>query len=659
MIRSTACFAFALLVLSSLPCGVAAQEARDSTMGAAARAKALEARVVTATRLPGALRSETATVTVLDGAALRAEGVTHLADALRRVPGAAIVGSGSFGSQTALFLRGGQSNYVRVLVDGVVANDPGGAIDLSRITLDDVERVEVVRGPVSVLYGSEAVTAVVQLFTRSGAGPRTVHAEIGGGSYGALRASAGASGDLGRLRWTLEGDRHRTDGILPFNNAYRNDGVAGSLGFVPDARTDLRLTTRYNTSDYQYPTASDGTIEDRNAHNTQHRLLVGLDAGRRWTDRVETRLQLTASEFLPRSIDTADNAGDTLGFYGYTSRATVTRRAADLRTNLRVVSDQHLTLGVEFGRDHEDGTSLSQSEYGDEPGAFSAARDNRALYAQLLGDRGPISYTLGGRLDDNSAFGRFGTARLGVAARLTPMLTVRASAGNAFKAPSFFENFAQGYTVGNPDLRPEMTRSAELGADLAFTRGARLRVTAFTQHFTDLVQYDGAAAPGATNYYNIAAANAGGIELEGVLPELLGTRVGWNYSWTDTRVVRAGFDASATANFVAGGHLLRRPEHLATLHLSRAVSGLGTLSLAATRVGRREDRDFSSYPATVAFLDPYTTVDLAAEIRLPDAWMRGGRLLLRADNLFNAAYREIVGFDAPRRTLYAGLKLER
>lgn len=632
-----------------VPAVMDAQSSPDTTT--------LDAAVITATRLPGAIRSQTATVTVLDGAALRAEGVTHLADALRRVPGAAVVGSGSFGSQGSLFLRGGQSNYVRVLVDGVVANDPGGALDLARLTLDDVERIEVVRGPVSVVYGSEAVTAVIQLFTRSG-GPRAVRAEVGGGSYGALRSSLGASGGGARLRWSVQGDQHRSDGILPFNNAYRNEGVSAALGVAPDAATDLRLTARYNTSDYQYPTNSSGTIEDRNAHSTQHRLMLGVDAGRRWNDRTETRVQLTASEFLPRSTDRADDAGDTLGFYGYTSRATVTRRAADLRTNVRLFAAQRLTVGAELARDHENGTSLSESEFGDFPGAFTAGRTNRAAYAQLLGDRGRFSYTLGGRFDDNSAFGTFRTARVGVAVRVTDALTLRASAGNAFKAPTFFENFAEGFTVGNPDLAPERSRSAEIGAE-ARGRGAVLRVTLFTQRFEDLVQYDGAAAPGEPNFRNIAAANAGGVELEASLPEIHGFVLSGSHAWTDTRVVRAGFDPSASATFVEGGRLIRRPTHLSTVQLGRPLGAAGTLGLALTRVGAREDRDFSGFPATPVMLDPHTRVDLSAELRVPERWLAGARVLLRAENVLAARYQEIVGFDAPGRSLYAGLKLER
>ncbi len=637
----------------TLPAAAPAQAAPDTTEVATV--------VVTATRGAGALQSQTATVSVLDGATLRAEGVTHLADALHRVPGLALVRTSSFGSQVALFTRGGQSNYTRVLVDGVPLNEPGGTLDLGRITLDDIERIEVVRGPASVLYGSEAVTGVIQLFTRRGDGPTRADAELGGGSHGARRAALGASGGAGPVTWSLRGDHHASDGILAFNNAYRNDGVVASLGTVPGSGiADVRLTARYNGSLYEFPTGSDGSLEDRNARRTAHRLMLGLDAARRWNERVDTRVQLSSSEFRPRDDDGPDDAADSVGFYGFHARATVRRFLADSRTTVRLGEDQYLTLGGEVGRDTERGSSVSLSEFGDSPSSFRAARDNAAVYAQALGDAGPLSYTLGGRLDDNSAFGTFRTVRAGLAWRVGAATRLRASAGNAFKAPSFFENFAEGFTVGNAALRPERTRSAELGVETVLGSGATLRLTGFMQRFSDLIQYTGAPpTPGEPNFYNIAAANAGGIEAEASFPSVAGFALRTGYTWTDTRVVDAGFDAGASANFVEGGRLLRRPEHVVTALLTRSLGDVGHVSVLATHTGQREDRDFSSFPATVVFLDPYTTVDVSTELEVPAQLLRGATLLLRVENVADARYQAIAGFDTPGRTLYAGLKLRR
>lgn len=644
-----------LVALLALAAPAAAQVGRDTL--------SLPALVVTATRVPGGIKTQTSTVTVLDGERLRAEGITHLGDALRRVPGLAIVRQSSFGSQSSLFLRGGQANYVRLLVDGVPVNEPGGTLDLGRITLDDIERIEVVRGPASVLYGSEAVTGVIQLFTRSGEknGATRVNAELGGGSFDARTATLGASATSGGLAWALTGAHHASDGALAFNNAYRNDGLSASVALPSDddRRFDARLSARYHASVYEYPTESDGTVGDRNAERTEHRAQAAFDAGHKWSDRLETRVQLSLSELHPRTTDGPDDAADTLGFFGYIARATVTRRQADLRTTYQVRTGQRITIGAEFARDAERGSSVSLSEFGDFPDEFRAARENLAVYLQGLGDAGRWSYTVGGRFDDNSAFGSFRTARAGLAYRVTDAVRFRASAGTAFKAPSFFENFASGFTVGNPALRPEQSQSAEFGIEATLASRVSLRATGFSQRFTDLVQYTGAPpAAGEPNYYNVAAANAGGVELE-VAADVLGVSVAAAHTWTDTRVVDAGFDTGASANFVAGGRLLRRPEHVTTLSLSRHFSEAGTVNVTAIRTGEREDRDFSSFPAGVVFLEPFTTIDVGGELRLPSAMLPGASLQLRAENLADARYEQVFGFRTPGRTLYAGLKFRR
>lgn len=614
--------------------------------------------VITATRLPTPLSAQTATVTVLDGATLRAEGITHVGDALRRVPGIAMARSSGIGSQHTVFMRGAQGNYVRVLVDGVAINEPGGTLDLGRLTLDDVERIEVVRGPASVLYGSEAVAGVIQIITRSG-GAQRVSAELGGGSFGTVRGSLGASGTLGNLGWSLQGDRHAMDGVLAFNNAYRNDGVSAALRFTPDERTDVRLTTRYNNSMYQYPTGSSGQLVDRNAERTENRVLAGLEAGRRWTPRVETRAQYTWMDLLPRTNDGSDTPGDTLGFYGYFARGAVKRRMADARTIIRLAEAQFVTLGAEWARDQERTSSVSQSQFGDFPDTLQAARENRALYAQGQGEAGRLSYTLGARLDENSAFGSFRTARLGAGWRVNSALRLRSSAGTAFKAPNFFENFAGGFTVGNPDLKPEESRSADLGLELTLGSGASILLTGFAQEFTNLIQYNGGVALGAPNYENIVAANAGGVEFTLTLPRWAGVQPVFGHTWTRTSVEQAGFDTTASATFVAGGRLLRRPTHLTTLQLSRAVAGLGQFSALVVRTGEREDRDFSSFPAGVVNLGGFTTVDLAAELTLPATLGRDARLVIRADNATNVAFTQVSGFQSPGRILYAGLRLQR
>jgi vitamin B12 transporter len=614
---------------------------------------------ITATLVPIATAAPTSTVTVLRGEALRAQGVTRVLDALRLVPGAAIVASGPVGSQTSLFLRGGNSNYVRVLVDGVAVNDAGGAYDFASLSTDNVDRIEIVRGPASVLYGSDAVTGVVQVFTRDGRGPLSAYARAGGGSRGALRGALGVSGGSAGAGFTLEGARESTDGILPFNNRFVNDALSASLRAAPDDRTDTRIAARWTAATYHYPTDYTGAVVDHNSEQTDHRLIVSAAVGRRLTDRAEVRLALTSNEFLPRSSDEADTPADTVGFYGFYSRTVRTRRSADARMNLRYTRGI-LTLGADVARDRERSSSLSLSDFGPDAGAFEAARQNTGAYVQAIGDATDrASYAIGARFDRNSAFGAFQTLRASVAYVLSATTRVRASAGSAFKAPSFFENFSTGYVQGNPALRPERSRSAELGVDAFLAGGAlTLKATGYLQQFRDVIDYAGIApSPGAPNYLNVAAADANGVELEAEYRGIEGLALTGAYTWTDTRTMRAGFDTSTGASYVAGEKLIRRPPHTFALSAAWTIGARGRVQLVALRTGARDDRDFAAYPTASVTLPAYSRLDLSAVVPFPARIARAAVLTARVDNLLAATYEEIARFPAPGRSLFVGLRV--
>ena len=305
---------------------------------------------------------------------------------------------------------------MRVLVDGVPVNDAGGFIDLANFTTDNISRIEVVRGPASVLYGSDAVTGVIQLFTDDGAGQRGLRTTVGGGTHSAERAELSVSGGSARARYTVAGARQATAGILPFNNRYENAVLSGAVRLTPDAVTDIRFATRWSAAVFQYPTDYSGAIVDRNAEQTDHRMVASIDAGRRFGERVEWRALLASNEFLPRSNDGPDSASDTLGFFGYFARSVRTRRTADTRLNIRAGARHTITVGGEVARDRERSSSRSLSQYGTSNDGFEASRHNSGLYIQMIGDgTDRLSYALGHRRDKNSAFGTFGTSRGSVA----------------------------------------------------------------------------------------------------------------------------------------------------------------------------------------------------------------------------------------------------
>lgn len=627
-------------------------------LGQVAAKDTLASVVITATRVPVSTVAPTSTATVLRGDDLRAQGISRVVDALVLVPGAAIVQSGAVGSQSSLFMRGGNSNYVRVLVDGVPLNDAGGFLDFSALTTANIDRIEIVRGPTSVLYGSDAVTGVIQLFTKQGTGPTTLRAELGGGSYGTVRGELGVSGGDRRAGYSISGFHSATDGILPFNNRDVNDVLSASLRANPDSRTDAHLAMRWSSSMYQYPTKSDGSVKDHNAEQSEHRLVLSAEAGRKVTDRVEVRGALQSNEYLPRANDGPDNAGDTLGFYGYYSRSTRTRRTADLRALIKYDERGTLVVGGDVSHERESNSSLSLSQYGPFPGGFEVSRHNTGVYAQAVGDASSrVSYVLGGRIDQNSAFGSFQTLRAGLAYLVNPTVRVRASVGSAFKAPSFYENFATGYVTGNPNLQPERSRSAEVGVESFLADGdLRVGVTGYLQKFTNVVQYAGTApTKGGPNYYNVAAADANGIELETSYRGIEKTVIAVNYSWLDAKTTKAGYDKSTGANYVEGQKLIRRAPHTVMASVSRLFGAGGSVTLLANRVGERDDRDFAVYPAKAITLPAYTKVDLSAVVPVNGTFS----LVARADNLFGAKYTEIVRFPAPGTMLYAGVRVGR
>ena len=486
-----------------------AQTRRDSV------APLLPAVSVTATRTDLVATAQPISTTTFDRAALRSAGVTQVADLVRLMPGTSVLAGGSFGAQTALFMRGGESDYAQILVDGVPINAPGGFFDFGQLTLDTVDRVEIVRA--------------------------------------------------------------------------------------------------------------------RATHNVAE----------------------------PRIRDLADGPADTVGFFGFRSDAEVTRRLMELRAEAIVAPGHLLTVAAERATDREVNSSVSFSSFGDFPGALDAERTNDAVVAQLVGNVGLRStYIVGVRRDENSAFGSFTTARAAGAVRVTPRTSLRGSIGTAFKAPTFFENFATGFTLGNPALAPERTQSVELGLvqDLADGRGS-IGVTAFTQRFRDVIQYTATVPSGAPNFANLATARADGVELEGRWRVVGAVQVHGSYTYLDTEVTDAGANEGPSATFVNGDRLLRRPANLAVLG-TRWARGRASVDLSATYTGERDDRDFTAFPATPVSQPAFTRVDLALAWPLLSA---AGSIPLtgvaRAENLLNAYYEPTLGFRAPGRSIFVGVRI--
>jgi len=636
-----------ILLLAAVP--LAAQTPLDSAT--------LPPIVVTATRLPAQVASLASAVTVLEGDALRHAGIATVAEALRTVPSVTLAQAGSWGAQTSLFLRGGENDYVRVLVDGVPLNRAGGFLDLSGLPTSDVERIEIVRGPSSVVYGSDAMTGVVQIFTRRGRGPAQLSASARAGSYGTAEVAASASGSGRTLALSGGLERQETDGIAAFNNGNALTSTSARGRWTPDGRTALDLTVRGRSGRYQYPTDGAGNVVDSNQFQDTRQGIVALEAQRRLSPRVEARLLLGADARRDSTDNAPDSPGDSLGFYAYEGRTDYARYAADLRADVRAGAHATATVGAVLEEQRERGRNSYQSEFGNGAGSTDVARSNRGAYLQLVAEAGRVGIQSGVRLDDNQAFGTFVTWRAGASVRVAPATRLRVSAGTAFKEPTFDENYAVGYAVGNPSLRPERSASAEAGVEQVLAGGRlTLAATGFAQRFSDLIQYTFAvAAPTDPNFYNVASASASGVELEVHAAPSASLHVEAQYTWLRTATADSGFDGTV---FAPDQRLVRRPTHSGSISAEWRGAPV-RLGLRVLAVGSRDDLDFGTFPTQRVVLPAYGRLDLWGELPV---WRPGARtgvaLTVRVDNATGEQYAEVAGFPAPGRRVLAGVRVE-
>jgi vitamin B12 transporter len=641
--RGPACHWFAIAALFSLaPHALAGQEVAGDTAS-------LPEIVVTATRYPVAPDSVASTVTVLRGVDLRAQGIHFVGDALRQVPGAHLAQGGPYGAAASLFVRGGESDYVKVLVDGVPVNQPGGFYDFASLTTDNVERIEILRGPGSVLYGSDAIAGVIQIVTRQGGDGFRLDAAGEGGSFGSARWEASALGGDDGLGWSASLSRLTSDGTYAFNNDYRNTAASGRFRVLAGARTGLSLTGRYHDAKYHFPTDFTGVPVDRNQFTTDRTSALGLDVGHRFSEAVEGQLLVGRSDIETGYENPADPPPGPA--FASSDHSSIDRTSADARVQLRLPKGIRGLTGASFEAQRQNVT-----------GAARESRDNWGFYAQATVL--PISrlqVTAGGRLDENEKFGSFWTYRAAALAFASPATRIRASVGTGFKEPGFFENFDSPFSMGNPELRPERSFSVEGGIEQDFGRGAAsLGVTVFAQRFRDLIQYTFVPPqPGGPNYFNVAAANANGVEA--VLHLRPGGPVKGAVSYTRliSKVTDAGFDSGDAATFVEGDRLLRRPDDALSVRLESAFAARIRLGAVLSWVGSRDDVRFGQFPEPNqrVELPSYTTLDLSGTFTV--LHRRHGRPSLdvtgRIENLFDERYEQAVAFPARGRGVFVGL----
>ena len=621
--------------------------------------------VISATKAPASRVSLTQPVTVITGEELRARGITRVSDALRTVPGATLVQNGSVGSVNTLFLRGGESRYTKVLVDGVAVNAPGGFFDFSQLTTDNIERIEIVRGPGSVVYGADAVSGIVQIFTRQGRGRFNMIADARAGNYGSRELTIDANGTGGPLRYSLGGGTRRTDGMLSFNNNYYNGTLSASAGLTPREGSDILASARYSNAEFHYPTDYTGAPVDSNAYRVQHNLTVGVEAKTKLSETTAAHLQLGTNELSDLTEDIAP--GFSTGAPGPLVHSKLfsrnKRRSADANLAFRLPESSTLTIGAEYMTEREKSTNGSGSVGAPTTpiSTFDATRRNTAIYSELTAtSKTGSSIAVSARRDDNSDYDAFTTYRAGASVPAGEASRLRASISTAFNAPAFNQLRATLYTAASPGLKPERARSWEVGLEQTLVYGIlKISGSYFNQRFRDMIQFVSGSAPAFLgSYANLAEAESNGYEAEVVLTPVGPLSAIASYTFAEPRVTRVS--SSYTGDLTEGDPLLRRPTHSATGSLTWRKARNGSLSFIGSYVGERPDLDFNEFPATRVTLPAYYKIDVAGhrDIFRSASGRSGLSITGRVDNVLDREYEDVFHFPAPRRTWMVGARLE-
>ena len=622
-------------------------------------APASETVVVTATRNPVPSETSGAEVSSLSAAQLEVMQPVAANDALRFLPGALVNASGQRGGLASLFVRGGDSTYNRVIVDGVTINRPGGIIDFGNLPLTETDRLEFLRGAQSTLYGTDAMTSVVQVWTRTG------HTEVpefrfgaDGGNLGTARGYASLAGARGRFDYNLFGDQFNTDG-KGVNDAYSDSLQGGNVGAALADDVSLRVRLRHSNSHTGVPGAWDFNGQNLQPPDpsewSQLNTLTGsveltVQAPSGWQHRFTgfeynyqySELNLNGDpdridDFASHEVDRINRAG--FEYQGDYSERNWTHTTFGYR-----VEDENGFLGdVNF------------------PPPTHGHRLNDDVYGQQQFILGRLSAIAGVRFVHNSDFGNAGVPRVALTylalrgGQTFSGTRLRFSYSTGFKEPGLEQTFAgPPFFVANPGLKPERNRAFEGGIQQNFFAGRySLTATYFNNHFTDQIEY-GTADPVTFQgqYFNVNQAIAHGAEVElagKIRSQLL---LNGAYTYTSTQILQAPLCTPANfcdPVFLAGNPFLRRPKHSGSLLLTYLGKRWGA-SLGGSFVGRRFDSDFLGLGIDHAA--GYARVDVGGWYAL------SSRITAYAnvENALNRDYEEVVGYPALPVNFRLGLR---
>ena len=595
------------------------------------RAPELPDTVVTATRVPTSLERIGSAISVITAEDLRNRQTTPVSDILREIPGLAVNRNGQLGANTNVRIRGAESQHTKVLIDGVEVNNPDGAnreYDFANLLAGDIERIEVLRGAQSVLYGSDAIGGVINIITRRGRGAATAYAQVEGGSFKTHREQAGLSGGSQWVDYAFGFSRLETGGVSSAaerngnaeQDPYRNLGLGTKLAARPLKESDLELGLVWRRTDARLG-FDDFTTQPVDANKLQfsHEQFGRLDGRFSLFDgRLEN--DIGGSYFTKGLKTNTDGVLD--------GRFSGSERKFDYQGNFTFDKDNIATFGA-----------VTRTEWVNDTSTIHDSASTSSVFGLYqLGLFDALYLSAGGRYDDHSEFGGHETYRITAAYALRDWGTKpHASYGTGFKAPSLTQLFANfpGLFVGNPNLKPETSRSLDFGVEQKLLQGRlTLDATLFRNDIDNLIQLSG------ITLVNVTKTEAKGAELSLKAKPT---------TWLD---LSASYTYTLAEDTQTHTELVRRARHLGSFNATAHPREDVTLNAGVVSNGRQADSDFATFPATQRTLGGYTLVNLAASWQVAP-WVS---LFARVENLFDKQYEEVIGFGHLGRAGYVGVR---
>jgi len=589
--------------------------------------------VVTAAGVPQSAEDIGQAVTVIDRQTIEQRQTVALSDLLATTPGVTVSRNGGLGTLTAVRIRGAEGEQTLTLIDGVRVNDPsspGGAFDFANLLAGSIDHVEVLRGPNSVPWGSQAIGGVVNVTTMQPADGLQARGNVEYGSFNSVFANGGVSGKSGIVAASLNAGYLKTDGISAASSGtepdgYRQFGATGRVQIALAGNISLDLRGYYAHSKVDI----DGfafvppylPIDDAEYAKTQELYgYAGLNADF-LNGRFKNRVAFTIADINRDNFDPS---------FSTTTPSFLARGRSEryqYQGDFQVIDQVRIVAGAE----HE------TSRFND--GSLFKSRGVTSFYGEaILSPVDRLTITGGLRYDDDSAFGGHTTWGANAAYTLPTETTIRASYAEGFKAPTLYQLFGP-FGLGNSGLRPETARSYDIGIEQKLIGNTvSASATWFHRDTTNQIDYD----PGTFSYGNIDRARAEGVEIALNLRPSSTLTLSAAYSF-----IEAKNRARTDVNF--GNDLARRPHQSVSASIDwKTPIGLGVGATVLT-VG-----DSFDDAANLNRLDGYTVVGLRADFPIGDKFSIYGRV----DNLFDEKYTVVRGYNTPGRAAYGGIRLK-